>query len=161
MSKINVQFHATPAETIRFIKECAKEYSLHIVLVELYPSFAASLLNEADGALENISIYNTNRVCLYIEKPETISNSYLDFLDKNSDYLSITIGKHLDNQLEESVLATQTENVEGLKTWKKIVKKFNTVTLSGAWLLILTMEQKYFINNTVIPREQRNFLWME
>jgi hypothetical protein len=135
MSKINVQYHAVPDETIKFIKECAKEYNLHIVMVELYPSFAAYLFDEVGDALGDTSYCYTNRVCLYINKPDIGTNSYMDFLDKNPDYLLITIGKLLDNQLEESVLATQTENAESLKVWKKIVKKLNSITSSGAWVV--------------------------
>ena len=135
MPKINVQFHAKPAETIKFIKDCAKDFNLHIVKVDLHPSFEVNLLNQADGKLESMSICGTNRVCLYLNKPDTHTSSYLEFFDKNLDCLSITVGKYCDNQLEESILATQTGNSECLKVWKKIVKKFNAVTLSGAWVI--------------------------
>jgi len=134
MPKNNVQFHANPTETISLIKDFAKEYNLHIVIIELYPSFIVNLLNDV-GDIENVSICLTNRFCLYINKPDTTANSYLDFLDRNPDCLSVTVGKFTDNQLEESLLATQTEDSEYLKIWKKVLKKFTSVTLSGAWVV--------------------------
>jgi hypothetical protein len=88
-----------------------------------------------DDVLEKVPICNTNRVCLYINKPDILTNNYLEFLERNPDYLLITIGKYFDNQLEESNLATQTENSECLKRWKKIIKNFNAVSLSGAWVV--------------------------
>lgn len=135
MTKINVQFHAVPDETIKFIKECAKEYNLHIVMVELFPSFATHLFDEVVDALEDISLCKTNRVCLHINKPDIRTNSYMDYFDENPDYLLINIGKYSDNQLQESILATQSETAEFLMVWKKIVKKLNSITLSGAWVV--------------------------
>lgn len=135
MTNINIQFHAVPGEIIRFIKECAKECNLHIVMVELFPSFRANLLNQADDALESMPLCNTNRVCLYINKPKILSKNFEDFLDRNPDSLLITIGKYCDNALEGSQFATNTQSGESLKVWKKIVKEFKSETLSGAWVV--------------------------
>lgn len=135
MSKINVQFHAEPTEVMRFLKDCAKEYDLHIVLIENNPDFVANLITEAEYIPEDAKISNTNRVCLSISEPCMLASSHLEFLDKNSDCLSVTIGKFHDNKLVESVLATQTDNADSLKVWKRIVKKLNSITLAGAWVV--------------------------
>lgn len=144
MSKINVQFHAEPNEIVTLIKECVKEFNLYVVLVKLQPSFTATLINTSDDVLENVATCNTNRVCLCINQPNTLANSYLEFIDRNPDCLSITIGKFCDDKLEESVLATKTENIETFKVWKKVVKKLNFITLAGVWVVNPSNEAKAF-----------------
>ena len=134
MPKINVQFHAEPTELVRFIKDCVKEYDLYIVLLENNPDFVAKIVIEAEYSV-NIKISDTNRVCLSINEPCITSSNLLEFLDKNPNCLTVTIGRYSDNKLVESVLAAQTDNTSSLKVWKNVVKKLNSITLAGAWVV--------------------------
>ncbi len=135
MAKINVQFHAEPIEIIRFLKDCAKKYDLHIVIIENNPNFVANLIIETEYTSEEVKIDNTSIVCLSIKEPYISTSSYLEFLDKNSECLSITIGKFDDNRLVESVLAAQTDNADSLKAWKSIVKELEKISFAGAWVV--------------------------
>jgi len=136
MAKINIEFHAIPSETMRFIKGCVEEFNLHIFTINISPKYTVNLLNkEDDHVLENIPLNDNNTIYLYQKKPDMTSNNYLDFMNKNPDFLSIFVGKYYDNHLQESFLAYQTENKKCLEVWKLIVKKFKNATLSGAWVI--------------------------
>ncbi len=71
MSKISIQFHAEPTETIAFINDCIKELKLYVVLVTIQPAFTASLFDSSEEVLKNVPLYSTNRVCLYIDQMYT------------------------------------------------------------------------------------------
>lgn len=133
MPKISVQFHALPEEIIDYVKVWSKEFGLFIVIIELNPSFTVNLIT--DEEYKNNELCNARRICLYLKNPDLNQRSYSEFLNKNPDCLSVAIGKYSENKLEESIIGTQTQNTESLKIWKKIVKKFNANTLSGAWVI--------------------------
>lgn len=108
MPKISVQFHALPEEIFDYVKVWSKEFGLFIVIIELNPSFTVKLI--ADEEYENNELCNSRRICLYLKNPDLNQRSYLEFLNKNPDCLSVSIGKYSENKLEESIIGTQTQN---------------------------------------------------
>jgi hypothetical protein len=153
MTKISVNFHALPFEIIEFIKESVRIYNLYIVLVELFPTFSAQLLNERD--ISNLLQFNiTNRIYLYIDKPEITFSNQKDFLEYNPEFITITNGKYVDNTLEESWMAGNTRNNE--RIWRKFIKGFKSMTHSGAWVINPKNGEEVFCDNHRFTEEAKN-----
>lgn len=144
MAKINLQFHGLPEEMIKFAEECAIEYKLFSVEIAFSPDFKANLINDY-GSLQDVE--KINRICLCITEPDCSVKSVLEFSKKNPDCLSLSIGKHDDEGLVESVLGAQTENKNALKVWRKIVKQLKATTLEGAWVVNPHTNAKEFYKN--------------
>ncbi|WBW95241.1 hypothetical protein [Oceanirhabdus sp. W0125-5] len=135
MAKIDSQFHGTPEEITDFIKDCVKLYKLYLVTIQLFPSFKAELYYEEEN-LDKLKVTNDIRlICVYRDKPDMSESSYLEFLKVNKDCLVVTLGKHKGDTLEESSLGSVTEDIDSLKLYRKIIKNFNSMTITGAWVI--------------------------
>jgi hypothetical protein len=155
MSKI--QFHATPDEIIYFIKECINVYDLHAVILESFPSFKAVLLNEVsqDSDITLRSKLSTI-IFLFTQKPDMVADNEYEFLDNNPNNLYICIGRYCDNELWESLIGSITKDVEILKLWKRIIKKFKSRTICGAWIVNPDIDYKAFDKNRRYTQEAKN-----
>jgi hypothetical protein len=135
MAKINTQFHATSDEILNLIRECSQEYNLHAAIIQSFPTFRVTLPNPVEGALSNLDRSKRIFIHLYTYFPDLETKNEWEFLDKNPDGLYITIGKDNDNQLQESSIGSIVFDVDTLKLWKKIIRKFKSNTYTGAWVV--------------------------
>lgn len=95
MSKVSVQFHALPDEVINFAVECAKIYNLYVVKIQLFPSFAATLVNEADIEKHTTDMERWRIVSLCGRLPDLTANRYIEYLDANKGCLIVDVVRYL------------------------------------------------------------------
>jgi hypothetical protein len=144
MAKINVQFHCLPNELVEFAETCAIEHKLFSVGLVFFPDFKATKIENYSSMQDAEKI---NRICLSVSEPNLSAKSVLEFSRKNPDCLSLSIGKHDKEGLVESGIGAQTDNKDALKIWRKIVKKFKTLTMEGAWVINPNNNAKEFYKN--------------
>jgi hypothetical protein len=131
MAKINFQFHGVLSEIELLSVECAKKYGLYVVLICFFPEFKARLLDVESGFG---CFSDVDRVCFSNVRPNIFAVSALDFMAKNPNCLSLTVGKYDKSSLKESILSVNTEDSDSLDFSRKMIKKLKTITFEGAWV---------------------------
>lgn len=147
MASINIQFHGLPSEIIDFAEECARDYELNPVIVQLFPEFKAIFDEDINLRSSINKPTQIDQIHLLVTKPDMSINDYMMFLDKNPDKLVFSIGKYDNERLTESALSGITDNPELFDIWKKIGRKLKAITLTGAWVINPESGNKSFYKN--------------
>lgn len=130
MSKINFQFHATPEDIYKFIKNLLHDKRYTACGVILFPEFAAKSITD------EFTIDDFTKCDMVVISTQEIrySDNYRDFMRCRDNNLGITIGHQADNKLNESAMWVFAEH-EIAQVWKTIIGRFKRNLLKGAWVV--------------------------
>ncbi len=132
MSKIGIQFFATPYEIVSFINQCTREFPIHAVAISFQNEFSAKLIEEID--IDFINMNEISDIYFSLDKPVIGDKTGRTFLSNNPGSLVIEIGIHKEESLKESCISAISDNSEELKCWRKIIKLLKKNTNKGGWV---------------------------
>jgi hypothetical protein len=145
MGKVVTQFYSLPDELMAFAKFCQQKFHFRMVVMSNGLSLDAFELacveNLDDSPIEARRI---NTIVLGFDRPLTNVKDWFDFIGKNPEYLSVTIGELRDAGLEESSIMGKTEDAALLSTWKKVIREHRKLTRSGLWGINTFKGTKHF-----------------
>ena len=132
MPKIQLQFHAIPAEALTMASKWVSEHGLHAVAEYFFPDYRASwisaeALNQAAGTGDS-----PDRVCLTLRAAELSGVSAIEFLERNPDCLALTLGKLGTDGLRESALSAMTDDPASLDLWRWVLRGARSQMHTGA-----------------------------
>src|SRR5215470_804959 len=92
MPRINIQFHALPEELLQFVKQCAADFHLHVVVMRWFPFHAEEIpIEMLDDIVSDPSSYI--KLGLTLQEPLLPVKSNTDFCKLNPDQLGLSIQK--------------------------------------------------------------------
>src|SRR5262245_4334152 len=136
MGSVNKQFHALREELLPLINSWKEEFGFHLVTMQLFPetvTFEIDSFNDLDNL--PIKLEDVYSVFLCLNTPNIMVKHKYDFALKNTDVLNVDLGKLNGESLGESWLNGTTQDEQVLKIWQKIGRRFNKITMSGAWIV--------------------------
>jgi hypothetical protein len=130
MTDLSTQFHALPDEFMALVSPFVHENGIHVTAIK-FPPFEAYQVDKATIS----SLFHDNsvkRLFLTLHPPILPASGMNDFLARNGDALILDIGRQSKAGLKESCLAARTNDLDALKTWRKLASKLKAITKAGA-----------------------------
>ena len=130
MADISIQFHAMPEELLQFVKECLRDFNIHVVAMRFFPFEATEV--SADRLEEIFSTSSAFRELAFtVERPVLPVKSSMHFHDQNPSNLGLEIQRPTEKGLRQTWLACRTGDARALSIWKKIAKRLKEMTTTG------------------------------
>jgi hypothetical protein len=130
MPDISIQFYATPADLLSFVKEVMRGYALHAVVMRFRP-FEAIHVGSSNLDVRLTPLSDFRRWAFTVGIPRLPVENELDHADKNPDHLRLEVGRYDGNSLEESWPSCRTENKSAFTIWSKIASRLKEKTMGG------------------------------
>jgi hypothetical protein len=131
VSKVQIQFHADPAEAISLGLQWASDYGLTPVIEWFFPEYRAALASEDDIA-RDAGIGDISRLALCKRAPDLSVPTAHEFTKRNPDCLYLSIGRREKDTLRESALGGSTDDAETKRLWKAVVRDARSIMHTGA-----------------------------
>ncbi len=128
MPSIQLQFYATPIETLAIFLAAMRELDVHFVATISRESGFTPILSE--NQLQ--SLWPVYQLLLTNGCPDLNCKSLVQFSDRNPGLLAIYIGSMNDGKLGLTWMGSRCEVPEFFSKWKKLVGKIKRMTCTGA-----------------------------
>lgn len=148
MKKFDIQLYALPKELFSIIEKLKQELGFQIAIMKLFPNvntFKIKSFKEVTNL--DIALEDIDTVFLGLQIPEIDVKHQLDFLEKNSDFLTVNIGKFRDAGLEQSRFSGITEDFFVFELWKELSKHLKKNTFAGVWAINTESGDKHYYKN--------------
>lgn len=131
MKQTNFQFHAKRSEIMVYLYDLAKNNSIQLIGVNIFPQFSTQIIC-LDDDVENVKLYD---LVILSKNAELIkSDNYNSFMKAQKGNLIITLGADNEQELIESSMGVISDG-EIDASWKKIIADFKKRLLKGAWVI--------------------------
>lgn len=129
MSKLSLQFHALPGETLVLVRGLFEDPAVRVVEMSGLPPRFKELQGRGHG-LENDD--QLRALIFTMSEPVLEAKSLHDFLRLNPSALTLEIGRLSSSGLSESWLAAMTDDKVAMTRWRKIARTIKDAMMSGA-----------------------------
>lgn len=117
-------------EVLSFVKGCISDFGLHSTAMKFFPFEAVEIVS-TDIDRVFIESASFRELALTLERPVLPAENQMDFLDKNSGCLLVTIEHPTRTGLPEACLRARTEDSAALSVWRKIAARLKKMTVAG------------------------------
>ena len=132
MTTISIQFHATPLETIGFLRPCIEELLLDIAFSgEPFHPQLVDMVELDDLVALTASRGETGQLFVAQSPIDLERRDRLGFLDTNPSAVSIQIGEFRNNSLRQSLLSIETTEGLALSVGRKLARAVRRHTFAG------------------------------
>jgi hypothetical protein len=123
MTKLNLQFHADPAELDELIPEWTEGAEVSFAAEEFFPVYRISPLNSRAGLLGLGGLRVVNRVVASRVELDTSASSDVEFFLANPGCLTVSFGRLADGGLRESAIGSVVEDRETAAIWRGVLRR--------------------------------------
>lgn len=123
MAKMVLQFHACRDEVFSWVTAWAQQMDLFVALESFAPEYQVKPVDFGQSNERMQVSREVSRLSLNLRPIDLKVTSSLDFLRRNPDMLTVSLGGQTDDSLRESALAAMTNDQPSLAAWKAIRNK--------------------------------------
>lgn len=136
MSKVSLQFHATPDELLALASTWAAEHDLRMAVERFFPKirFIAVHGTELGSAIQLHLDGVWNRIW-FSKTPLEIDYSTDPPFAGKPECMALVAGNMTPDGLRESALGAVSVDNMALRTWRIVIKAAKCTLLTGAWVL--------------------------
>jgi hypothetical protein len=132
MPKLQLQFHAEPAELLELTAAWARTGGYGHVAEQFFPEYEVVGRTVDGPSLDGREMSNLHRIALTAEAPVLDADSEQEFAVDNPDALYVLVGALNADGLRQSALGAITEDRALLRRWRETVKLAKAEMHAGA-----------------------------
>ena len=130
MTKVSLQFHADRIEVLTAAGRWSQQLALTVVAESFRPVYQVRLVDRAEAYVDSNAAMD--RISLSAYPVDLNVSTALEYVRKNPEVLTISLGEQTDRVLRETFLAGMTDDPRLLADWNRLRRDLRKLMLKGA-----------------------------
>jgi hypothetical protein len=143
MAGVQLQFHAEASEMIELAARWAETYGLQLAAEQYFPDYRVVVLQTRDSKEARARLDGVDRIAIGPGDFDLTATTAHQFVTRNTDCLYLDVESPTNYGLRESAIGGATENVDLVRTWRRMIRAMKKPMHKGAvvrsWAAALTL----------------------